>query len=75
MHELIKSYSVPVTAPKDLIEEYFRLKKLVLDEIFKHVKLSKRGKAHLRFNSRERKELRDKLLKEWGFANIRGFSY
>ena len=53
--ELIKSYSVPVTAPIDLIEEYFRLKKLILDEIFKHVKFSKKGKAHLNFDKDKRR--------------------
>jgi len=66
--EVIKAYSVPLTAPKDLIEEYFKLRKTALDEIFKHVKYSKRGKAHLKFNKNDRKELRDKLLRNWKFA-------
>ena len=58
---MIKAYSVPLTAPKDLIEEYFKLKKIVLDEVFKHIKYSKSGKAHLKFNKNDRKELRDCL--------------
>jgi len=66
--EVIKAYSVPLTAPKDLLEEYFKLKKTVLDEIFKHVKYSKSEKAHLKFNKNKRKELRNKLLKNWRFA-------
>ena len=66
--EAIKSYSVPLTAPKDLIEEYFELRKIALNEIFKHVRFSKNGKAHLNFDKTKRKELRDKLLKNWKFA-------
>ncbi len=66
--EVIKAYSVPLTTPMDLLEEYFKLRKIVLDEIFHHVKYSKKGKAHLRFGRSERKELRDKLLKNWRFA-------
>lgn len=65
---MIKAYSVPVTAPKELIEEYFKLRKTVLDEVFKHIKYSKSGKAHLKFNKNDRKELRDKLLRNWRFA-------
>ena len=66
--EAIKSYSVLLTAPKDLIEEYFELRKIALNEIFKHVRFSKNGKAHLNFDKTKRKELRDKLLKNWKFA-------
>ena len=44
--EVIKAYSVPVTAPKDLMEEYFKLRKIALGEILKHVKYSK-GKSPL----------------------------
>ncbi len=66
--EVIKAYSVPLTAPKDLIEEYFKLRKIALEEIFRHVKFSKTSKAHLRFNKSDRKKLRDKLLRNWRFA-------
>ena len=66
--EVIKAYRVPIEAPKDLIEDYFELKRKALDEIFNHVKFSKKGKAHLKFGKKERKELRDKLLKSWRFA-------
>ncbi|RLI75633.1 transposase [Archaeoglobales archaeon] len=66
--EVIKSYSISITAPKELIEEYFKLKKTVLDEVFKHARYSKSGKVHLKFDKNKRKELRDKLLKNWRFA-------
>jgi len=66
--EAIKAYSVLLTAPKDLIEEYFKLKRVVLDEVFKHIKFSRSGKAHLKFNRSKRKELRNKLLRNWKFA-------
>jgi len=66
--EAIKAYSVPVEAPKDLVEEYFKLRKVALEDIFKYVKYSKSGKAHLKFNKDKRKELRDKLIKNWRFA-------
>ncbi len=46
--EAIKAYSVPLTAPKDLIEENFKLRKIALEEIFKHVKFSKAGKAQFK---------------------------
>ncbi|WP_222829539.1 hypothetical protein [Archaeoglobus profundus] len=66
--EVIKSYSVPMTAPKDLVEGYFKLRKVALEEIFKHVMYSKAGKAHLKFDKGKRKALRDKLLRNWRFA-------
>lgn len=66
--EVIKSYSAPITAPKDLIEECFKLKKTALEEIFKHVKYSKSGKAHLKFDKDKRRGLRNRLLKGWRFA-------
>jgi len=65
---MIKAYSIPITAPKDLIEEYFKLRKAVLDEVFKHIKHYKSGKVHLKFNKNNRKDLRDNLLKNWRFA-------
>ncbi|MBS7617279.1 transposase, partial [Candidatus Bathyarchaeota archaeon] len=64
--ELVKSYRIPVEAPKDLIEGYFTIKKRALNAIFSHVKTSK--KAHLDFKSEARRELRDKLLKDWRFS-------
>ncbi|MEM4436993.1 MAG: hypothetical protein QXO22_08635 [Thermosphaera sp.] len=41
--ETVKSYRIPVDFPKDLIEEYFKVKQKALDVIFSHVKFS--GKA------------------------------
>jgi len=64
----MKSYSVPLTAPKDLLNEYFKLKRTVLDEVFKHIKYSKSGKAHLKFSKKDRKKLRDRLTENWKYA-------
>ena len=66
--EAIKACSVPLTAPEDLIEEYFKLRKIALEEILRNVKYSKSGKAHLKFSRSKRKELRNKLLRNWKFA-------
>ena len=57
--EAVKSYRIPVEAPRDLIEEYFKVKQKALDAIFSHVKISK--KAHLEFDREDRKRLRDEL--------------
>ncbi|MEM3832431.1 MAG: transposase [Thermoprotei archaeon] len=64
--EAIKSYRIPVDVPKDLIEEYFKVKRKALDAIFSHVKISK--KAHLEFDKKDRRELRDELLREWKYS-------
>ncbi|MEM2578505.1 MAG: hypothetical protein QXV88_06465 [Candidatus Bathyarchaeia archaeon] len=64
--EAVKSYGIPVEAPKDLIEEYFKVKQKALDAIFSHVKISK--KAHLNLKDEDRKELRNELLREWKYS-------
>ncbi|MEM3833265.1 MAG: transposase [Thermoprotei archaeon] len=64
--EAIKSYRIPVEAPKDLIEEYFKVKRKALDTIFSHVKISE--KAHLEFDRENRKRLRDELLRGWRYS-------
>ncbi|MEM3833229.1 MAG: hypothetical protein QW128_06515 [Thermoprotei archaeon] len=64
--EAVKSYGIPVEAPKDLIEEYFKVKRKALDAIFSHVKISK--KAHLNLKAEDRRELRDGLLREWRYS-------
>ncbi|MEM3833386.1 MAG: hypothetical protein QW128_07350 [Thermoprotei archaeon] len=64
--EAVKSYRVPVDVPKDLIEEYFKVKRKALDAIFSHVKISK--KAHLNLKAEDRRELRDELLREWRYS-------
>lgn len=63
--EAVKSYRIPVEAPKDLIEEYFKVKQRALDVIFSHVRISR--KAHLEFDREDRKRLRDELLQEWKY--------
>jgi putative transposase len=64
--EVVKSYRIPVNAPRDLIEEYLKVKQRALEYVLSKVRLS--GKAHLSFGKRERRELRDALLKEWKFS-------
>ncbi|MEM3833071.1 MAG: transposase [Thermoprotei archaeon] len=64
--EVVKSYRISVEAPKDLIEEYFKVKRKALDGIFSHVKISK--KAHLNLKAEDRRELRDGLLREWKYS-------
>lgn len=64
--EAVKSYRIPVEAPKDLVESYFEVKKKALEVVFSRVKFSK--KAHLDFRREHRKALRDELLKNWMFS-------
>ncbi|MBO3802166.1 MAG: transposase [Candidatus Brockarchaeota archaeon] len=64
--EAVKSYRIQVEAPKDLIEEYFKVKQRALEAIFSHVKISK--KAHLSLSREDRRKLRDELLKNWRFS-------
>jgi putative transposase len=64
--EAVKSYRIPVDAPKDLIEEYFRVKQRALEYVLSRVRLS--GKAHLNLDKEERRELRDSLLRGWRFS-------
>jgi len=64
--EVVKSYRIPVDAPKDLIEEYFRVKQRALEYVLSRVRLS--GKAHLNLDKEERRELRDSLLRGWRFS-------
>jgi len=66
--EVIKAYKVPIEAPKDLINAYFKIKEIALYEISRHIKYSKRGKAHLNFSAEDRRELRNTLLRNWRFS-------
>ena len=56
--EVIKSYKVPIEAPRDLVEAYFEAKKRALREVLDHVTYSQTGKAHLRFKAVDRRKLR-----------------
>ena len=64
--EVVKSYRIPVEAPKDLIDEYFGVRQRALEYVLSGVRLS--GKAHLSLDKEERKELRDYLLRGWKFS-------
>jgi len=64
--EAIKSYRIPVEAPKDLVGSYFEAKRRALEAILNHVKFNR--KAHLDFKNDDRKRLRDELLKGWKYS-------
>ncbi len=64
----VKAYSIPIESPKDLIDAYFEVKKKTLKEVFSHIVYSQRGKAHLKFKKEDRRELRDRLLKDWTYS-------
>jgi len=64
--EAVKSYRIPAEAPKDLIDACFEVRKRALEAILSKIKLS--GKAHLEFNSEDRRRLREELLREWRYS-------
>ena len=64
--EVVKSYRIPVESPKDLVEEYFKIKQRALEYVLSKVRFSR--KAHLSFSKKERRELRDSLLRGWRFS-------
>ncbi len=67
--EAIKAYRIPIKdPPRDLIEAYFTVKKRLLREVMRHVKYSRRGKAHLHFKAGERRKLRNELLRDWKYS-------
>ncbi len=66
--EVIKSYAVPVKAPKDLIDAYLEVKRKALEAVIAYVSYSK-GKARLRLKAEERREIRSELLKDWPYAS------
>ncbi|MEQ9715755.1 MAG: hypothetical protein ABGF52_09515 [Candidatus Asgardarchaeum sp.] len=43
--EAIKAYKIPIKPLMDLIDAYFKIKSIVLEEILSHVKYSKSDKA------------------------------
>jgi len=64
--EAIKSYRVAIEAPKDLIDEYFKLKQKALSLICERLKGVK--KVHLNLGAEERRRVRDELLQDWRFS-------
>ncbi len=66
--KVIKSYAVPVKAPKDLIDAYLEVKRKALKAVMAHVSYSE-GKARLRLKAKERREIRSELLKGWPYAS------
>ncbi len=65
----IKSYAVPIEAPKDLIDAYLKVKRKALEAVMAHVSYSSSGKARLRLRAGERREIRNELLKNWPYAS------
>ena len=65
---MFKAYKIPIEAPRDLIEAYFEVKRKALREILSHIIYSQTGKAHLDFRADERRELRNRLLKDWRYS-------
>ena len=58
---IVRAYSIPLHADEiilEFIEEYHRMAKVVLQEILNAEK----------FTKVEKKQLRDKLLKDWNYA-------
>jgi len=64
----VKSYKIPIEAPRDLIEAFFEKKKKALREILRHVSYSRTGKAHLNFKAEDRRILRNTLLNNWKYS-------
>ncbi len=67
--EAIKSYAVPIKAPKDLIDAYLEVKRKALEAVMAHVSHGPSGKARLRLRAEERREIRKELLKNWPYAS------
>ncbi len=63
--EAIKSYKIPIEAPRDLIEAYFEARRKALRKVLSRVTYSQTGKAHLNFKAEDRRKLRNDLLKDW----------
>jgi len=66
--EAIKSYKVPIEAPRDLIEACFEARRKTLREVLNRVAYSQTGKAHLNFKAEDRRKLRNDLLKDWRYS-------
>ena len=49
----IKAYSIPIEAPLDLIDVYFKIKEKALERIMNRITYSKNGKAYLDFRAEE----------------------
>ena len=60
----IKAYSIPIEAPLDLIDAYFKIKEKALDRMMNFITYSKNGKAHLYFKAGERRELKSGAILE-----------
>ncbi len=61
---LVKAYSIPDNFENELIEDYMRILKAILDDLWKNIAWKKRGKRLIPFLRKDtfRKELRDRYL-------------
>jgi len=67
--EALKSYAVPIEAPRDLIDAYLEVKRKALEMVMGYVSYSSKGKARLRLKAEERREIRNQLLKGWPYVS------
>ena len=67
--EVVKSYAVPIEAPRDLIDAYLEVKRKALELVMGHVSYSSKGKARLRLKAEERRRVRNQLLEDWPYAS------
>ena len=67
--EVVKSYAVPIEAPRDLIDAYLEVKRKALEIVMTHVSYSSKGKARLRLKVEERRRMRNQLLEGWPYAS------
>jgi len=68
-NKAVKSYAVPIEAPKDLIDAYLEVKRKALEIVVTHVSYNSKGKARLQLKAEGRREIRNKLLEKWPYAS------
>jgi len=69
MSEVVKSYAIPIEAPRDLIDAYLEVKQKALEMVMAHVSYSSKGKARLRLKAEQRRRIRNRLLEGWPYAS------
>ena len=66
--EVCKARSIPIKAPKDLIEAYHQIECKALQAILKQIQYTEKRKAKLVITNEFKKQLRKELLKNWKFT-------
>ena len=67
--EVVKSYAIPIEAPRDLIDAYLEVKQKALEMVMAYVSYDSKGKARLRLKAEERRRIRNRLLEGWPYAS------